>query len=110
MKRRWAQPRNLLAACAAMLTILCFGAAANAQAIDCARLAAQIAAAGRGSGGGQYAAASQKQRAELARLSSYAGSLGCDRPNFFLFGERPPQCGGINAQIARMQANLQSLN
>ena len=58
------------------------GSSARAQAIDCNRLAAQIAAAGRG-GGGQYVAAAAKQRAELARTSAYANSLGCDRPQSF---------------------------
>lgn len=107
MTRLWAKSRCLAAGLAAV-AILCAGVAARAQAIDCNRLAAQIAAAGQG-GGRQFGAAAQKQRAELARTSAYASSLGCDRPNFFLFGERPPQCSGINAQIARMQANLQSL-
>lgn len=95
---------------ATALAWACVTSAATAQGIDCNRLAAQIAAASRGSGGGgQYAAAAQKQRAELARTSAYASSIGCDRPDFFLFGERPPQCAAINGQIARMQANLQGL-
>lgn len=109
MNRLSALLRHRLIAAAALIMPLCAAAPADAQVIDCNRLAAQIAAAGR-SGGGQFSAAAQKQRAELARTSAYASSLGCDRPNFFLFGERPPQCAGINAQIARMQANLQSLS
>ena len=110
MNRLWAQARNLLVAGVIVVSApLWATASARAQAVDCNRLAAQIAAAGQG-GGRQFAAAAQKQRAELARTSAYASSLGCDRPNFFLFGDRPPQCAGINAQIARMQANLQSLN
>ena len=108
MTRPWAKSRYL-AVGVAVVTILCASVGAQAQVVDCNRLAAQIAAAGQG-GGRQFAAAAQKQRAELARTSAYASSLGCDRPNFFLFGERPPQCAGINAQIARMQANLQSLS
>ena len=108
MTRLWAKSRCLAGGLAAV-AILCAGIAVQAQGIDCNRLAAQIAAAGQG-GGRQFAAAAQKQRAELARTSAYASSLGCDRPNFFLFGERPPQCAGINSQIARMQANLQSLS
>ena len=108
MNRLSAHLPNRLIAAAALFAALCAAAPVSAQAVDCNRLAAQIAAAGR-SGGGQFSAAAQKQRAELARTSAYASSLGCDRPNFFLFGERPPQCDGINAQIARMQANLQSL-
>ena len=97
----------------AALAVACFaiGPSALAQSIDCNSLAAQIAAAStRGGGGGQYAAAAGKQRAELARMSGYANSLGCDKPDFFLFGNRPPQCAGLNGQIARMQANLQSLS
>ncbi len=111
MGRRTARISQALGAAALLLSQLCSTPVAQAQAIDCNRLAAQIAAASprAGGGGGQYAAAAGKQRAELARMQGYANSLGCDRPDFFLFGNRSPQCGGINAQISRMQANLQGL-
>jgi hypothetical protein len=82
---------------------------AAAQRVDCDRLRAQIASLGRGGGGG-YAAAAQKQRAELGRTVVYARSIGCDRRRVFIFGDDPPpQCGAINARIGAMQANLASL-
>ncbi|MGH6799569.1 MAG: DUF2865 domain-containing protein, partial [Roseiarcus sp.] len=42
--------------------------------------------------------------------SAYARSLGCGNRKFLIFGsDPPPQCGEVNAQIARMQANLADL-
>ena len=74
---------------------------------ECARLQ-QAIAAHRGSSGSQ--AAVERQRAELARTSAYARSLGCGNRKFLFFGsEPPPQCGEVNAQISRMEANLADL-
>jgi hypothetical protein len=82
------------------------GAVALAQNAECARLQQAIAAR-RSSGAG---AAVERQRAELARTSAYARSLGCQNHKFLFFGSNPPpQCGEINAQISRMQANLADL-
>ncbi len=68
----------------------------------------QAIAARRGSSGSQ--AAVERQRAELARTSAYARSLGCENRKFLIFGQDPPaQCGGLNDQISRMQANLADL-
>ena len=48
--------------------------------------------------------------AELGRTRAYAGSLGCGNRKFLFFGsEPPPQCGEVNAQISRMEANLADL-
>ena len=83
---------------------------AQAQAIDCNRLALQIASAGRDPSASRYAAAAQTQSSELARTIAHARALGCDRVQFLFFGSpKPPQCDGLNAQIARMQANLAQL-
>ena len=84
------------------------GADALAQnAGECGRLQQAIAAR-RGSSGAQ--AAVERQRAELARTSAYARSLGCENRKFLFFGSNPPpQCGAVNAQISRMQANLADL-
>ena len=83
------------------------GDVALAQNADCARLQQAIAAR-RGSGGSQ--AAVERQRAELGRTRAYAGSLGCGNRKFLFFGSAPPpQCGEINAQISRMEANLADL-
>ena len=95
-----------LAALAA--SIVAFGAdVALAQNAECARLQQAIAAR-RGSSGSQ--AAVERQRAELGRTRAYASSLGCGNRKFLFFGsEPPPQCGQVNAQISRMEANLADL-
>ena len=80
---------------------------ALAQNAECARLQQAIAAR-RGSSGSQ--AAVERQRAELGRTRAYANSLGCGNRKFLFFGsEPPPQCGEVNAQISRMEANLADL-
>ena len=77
---------------------------ALAQNAECARLQQAIAAR-RGSSGSQGAV--DRQRAELGRTSAYARSLGCENHRFLMFGsDPPPQCGDLNGQISRMQANL----
>jgi hypothetical protein len=74
---------------------------------ECARLQQAIAAR-RGSSGSQ--AAVDRQRAELGRTSAYARSLGCGNRKFLIFGSDPPaQCGELEGQISRMQANLADL-
>ena len=108
---RFSAGKHLLRAMAGLAALL--GASLStptaAQVIDCDRLRAQLASAGSG-GGGNYAAAAQKQRAELGRTIAYARSLGCDRRRVFIFGDDPPpQCGTVNARIGAMQANLASL-
>ena len=83
------------------------GDVALAQNAECARLQQAIAAR-RGSSGSQ--AAVERQRAELGRTSAYARSLGCENRKFLFFGSDPPaQCGELNGQISRMQANLADL-
>ena len=80
---------------------------ALAQNAECARLQ-QAIAAHRGSSGAQGAV--ERQRAELARTSAYARSLGCGNRKFLIFGSDPPaQCGELEGQISRMQANLSDL-
>jgi hypothetical protein len=94
---------------ALIVSIAAFGGAdALAQnAGECARLQQAIAAR-RGSSGAQ--AAVERQRAELGRTRAYAGSLGCGNRKFLFFGSEPPaQCGELNAQISRMEANLADL-
>jgi hypothetical protein len=99
---------KFLALAALAVSFAAFGAAdALAQNADCARLQQAIAAR-RGSSGAQ--AAVERQRAELGRTRAYAGSLGCGNRKFLFFGsEPPPQCGEVNAQISRMEANLADL-
>jgi hypothetical protein len=88
-------------------SIAAFNGGALAQNADCARLQQAIASR-HGSGGSQ--AAVERQRAELSRAEGSARSLGCGNRKFLFFGsEPPPQCGELNGQIARMQANLADL-
>ena len=80
---------------------------ALAQNAECARLQ-QAIAAHRGSSGAQGAV--ERQRAELGRTRAYASSLGCGNRRFLMFGsDPPPQCGDLEGQISRMQANLSDL-
>ncbi|HTR12537.1 MAG TPA: DUF2865 domain-containing protein [Roseiarcus sp.] len=81
---------------------------ALAQSAECIRLQQAIASAPRA--GSQVQAAAERQRAELARTSAYAHSIGCDNQKFLFFGsDPPPQCGEVKGQIARMQASLADL-
>jgi Protein of unknown function (DUF2865) len=81
-----------------------------AQSSECIRLQQAIADASRNGQSERYQAAAQKQRGELDRTAAYARSVGCDNHKFLFFGSAPPpQCGEINAQIGRMQANLDNL-
>jgi len=105
-------PRGFLASvgvlAALTASIVAFSAdVARAQNAECARLQQAIAAR-RGSSGSQ--AAVERQRAELGRTRAYAASLGCGNRKFLFFGSEPPrQCGEVNAQISRMEANLADL-
>ncbi len=104
-RRKFPALRVLAAALAGLFS----AGEALAQGADCARLQAAIAAAPRG-GGGQNAAAAERQRVELGQASAYAHSIGCDNQKFLFFGSEPPaQCGEIKGRIARMQANLADL-
>ena len=108
-RRSFPALRGLAAASAALAGLSCADVAFAQQSADCARLQAAIAAAPHGAGG-QNAAAADRQRAELARTTAYARSIGCDNQKFLFFGSEPPaQCGEIKGQIARMQANLADL-
>lgn len=81
-----------------------------AQSPYCDDLRAQIARAGHDASAEKFRAAAAKQQAEISRTAAHAHSLGCDRQQFLFFGEPPPpQCGGLNAKISQMQANLASL-
>jgi hypothetical protein len=99
---------RVLALAALVAAIAGFGSdVALAQNAECARLQQAIAAR-RGSSGSQ--AAVERQRAELGRTRAYAASLGCGNRKFLFFGSEPPrQCGEVNAQISRMEANLADL-
>jgi hypothetical protein len=103
---------KLLASAGALValaaSIAAFGGDALAQnALECARL--QQAIASRHNSSGTQAAA-ERQRSELARTSALARSLGCENRKFLFFGSDPPaQCGQLNGQISRMQANLADL-
>lgn len=104
-------PASRLSALAGTL-LLMTSVNALGQAIDCNRLRAQISAASRGDPGkaASYQRAVDRQRAEIDRTVAYGRSLGCEHQQFLFFGQpAPPQCGAINAQISRMNANLQSL-
>lgn len=105
--------RNRLAigaflAAAVALGVEVSSGSAFAQSAECARLQQAIASAPRA--GGPAQAALDRQRAQLAQVSAYAHSIGCDNQKFLIFGsDPPPQCGQIKGQIARLRAGLASL-
>ncbi len=95
------------AALAALIAAFGSGGALAQNSADCARLQQAIASR-HGSSGAE--AAVERQRAELARTEGSARSLGCGNRKILFFGsDPPPQCGELNGQIARMQANLADL-
>ena len=97
---------------AVAIALVASGSCAVAQGVDCGRLQAQIASAGRGNVGqaSRYASAANKQQAEIERTAAYAQSIGCNNRQFLMFGSAPPaQCGGINARIQQMRGNVASL-
>ena len=93
-------------------TMIACAPAALAQTYECDRRRAQIASSSPAASpqAARYAAAADKQRQELDRTSAYARSIGCDNRQFLIFGNPPPpQCGGLEAQMQRMRANLANL-
>ena len=106
-RRKLLASSGAFAALAALTAAFLGGDALAQNAGECARLQQAIAQR-HGSSGVQ--AAAERQRAELARTTAYARSLGCENHKFLFLGSDPPaQCGQINGQIARMQANLADL-
>ena len=106
-RRKLLASSGAFAALAALTAALLGGDALAQNAGECARLQQAIAQR-HGSSGVQ--AAAERQRAELARTTAYARSLGCENHKFLFLGSDPPaQCGQVNGQIARMQANLADL-
>jgi hypothetical protein len=102
-RRKFLATAGAFAALALSIAAFAGGGALAQNAADCARLQQAIASRHASSG-------ADRQRAELARTAALARSLGCDNHKFLFLGSDPPaQCGAINAQIARMQANLADL-
>ncbi len=104
---RFLASAGAFAALAASIAAFGSGGALAQNSAECGRLQQAIASR-HGSSGAQ--AAAERQRAELARTEGFARSLGCENRKFLFFGSNPPaQCGEVNGQIARMQANLADL-
>lgn len=87
-------------------------AVSQAQTIDCGRLQMQLTNLPGNSGDVQALSASiQRQRSELARMTDYGASIGCNRQQFLFFGSAPPpECGPLQDQMRTAQANLSQLN
>ena len=77
-----------------------------AAQVDCNRLSQQIASLANSGGSQQAAAAANRQQGEIARLAAHARAIGCGRPHFLFFDDRPAQCDGLNARIESMRASL----
>ena len=82
----------------------------------CIRLESQLAMIDRGisdPGNGdqtrRYEELAGKQQADLDRVIEQSRRMGCEGSGFFLFGRgQSPQCVGLNSQIQRMRAALDS--
>jgi hypothetical protein len=116
-------------ACAAVLTVMLFGADARAQMSPpppqgapvnpmCPRLESQLAMIDRGGGMDpardeqirRYQDSASKQQAELDRVTLQARRMGCESSGFFsLFNGQNAQCGPVNNQIQQMRANLDQI-
>lgn len=93
----------------ALLVGVAMSGSALAQSGACQRFRAELASLDRGGGSGGFEAAAQRQRSEIARLSGYRQSLGCDQGGFFIFGEPPAECAAIGQRIRLMQATYNQL-
>jgi hypothetical protein len=83
--------------------------AALAQSPVCQQYRAELAALDRG-GGRPASAAADRQRAEIARMTNYYRSIGCERGPFGFFSGPPPaECGSIGQRIRQMEASYGSL-
>jgi hypothetical protein len=115
MARRLSLGARSGAAIAATLFVSISAGPGFAQEVDCNRLQAAIEASAGGPAragvrDSQYARTAQRQQYEIDRTRSYAESIGCGSQQAGIFAdEPPPQCGAIEARIARMQGNLSQL-
>ncbi|CAH1677501.1 MAG: DUF2865 domain-containing protein [Chelatococcus sp.] len=106
--------RRAAYAIAATFACTLFTGNADAQEVvspaACQRYRAELASLPRGGGQAQqYAAAAQRQRAELERTRGYYQQLGCDRGGGLFGGQRPADCSGLQARMSQMQANYDLL-
>lgn len=84
-----------------------FSGAAFAQSPECDQLRAALAAPARGDPAA--AAAAQRLRGEIARLSASAHGQGCDNQQFLFFGSAPPpQCSAIKARLSGLQSQYEA--
>jgi Protein of unknown function (DUF2865) len=90
------------------LSFACVAMAGSAFAQSaCQRSRAELSSLGRGGSRGD-AGAAQQLRGEIARMSGYYQSIGCDRGSFLFFAP-PPECGAIAARIRSIQATYAEL-
>lgn len=107
--RAWTRPAGRIGAAlgaALAAAFVLFPAPADAQGAFCSQIRAQIAQLDRSSGGGgsrRFAAAANRQRAELANASRQYQAAGCG--GFF----QGAQCSALQSRIGQMRANLAQL-
>jgi hypothetical protein len=97
---------------AALLALALTGGAAVAQSPACNAWRSELASLQGQRGGGDPRAAQMAQRvgAQLAQATNQYRAMGCERGGFTFFGEGPPrECGGLRAQIGRLQAQYAGL-
>jgi hypothetical protein len=102
-------PRPLFVRLAVAAAVLGAAGPALAQSQLCQQYRAELAAIERG-GGREASAAAERQRGEIARLTGYYRSIGCDRGPFtFLSGPAPAECGAMRERIRQLEASYGSL-
>ncbi|NGN39579.1 DUF2865 domain-containing protein [Mesorhizobium sp. CGMCC 1.15528] len=99
-----------LAALLVLASIVFATSAIAASSRVCRQLEAELASAGSGGGGSaqfrRYDAALSKQRQQLSAAKGNARAAGC---GFSLFGSNVQQCARINANVQKMERNVDTL-
>ena len=102
--------RTLLVRALAVTAALLATGEASAQSAACQRYRAELASLER-DGSSRNAESAQRLGYEIARLTGYYRSIGCDRGPFLFFGGPPPaECGAIAERIRTMEASYASLS
>ncbi len=87
-----------------VLALALSGGGAFAQAGSCERYQAELAALNRtGANARMVEMAARRQQEDLARLTSYYRSIGCDQASFFF--QPAAECGAIAQRIRSVQAS-----
>jgi len=100
---------RLLRSVVAAAALIGAGEAALAQSAQCQRYRAELASLDRGQNR-EAAAQAERQRVEMARLSNYYRSIGCERGPLAIFGgPAPAECTPMAQRLRQMEASYAQL-